>query len=105
MEVGPSATVVFETSIFNGYIGHVVGTPEKPGVLELINCNLNNDVPLPQAITAGEFGYFRALRMRGSDGGKLLPDLIKWPKLEATVLDPQQSYDGRTPVVQNPEPK
>ena len=101
LDIGPGATVVFETSIFSGYTAHVDGTESKPGVLKLVNCHLNN-IGLPEAITASEFGYFQAVQMRGPDGGKLLPDMIKWPDIKPTILSPDQIYDVRPSQQEKP---
>ena len=93
LEVGPAATVVCETSIFSGTIASVVGTAEKPGVLELINCTLNN-IGLPEALAANEHGYFRAVRCRGHNGGRLFDDLVKWPRTATRQLPADKPYSG-----------
>ncbi len=93
-QIGPAATVVFNTSIFNGPIARLDGTKASPAVLELHNCNLNYVTPT-DALAANPYGYFRVIRCRNGVG-PIFPNLIKWPALKTVRLKANRAYVGQT---------
>jgi hypothetical protein len=90
--IGPKTTVVFNTSIFSGPIARLTGTRAAPALLELHNCDLNYITP-GEALAANAYGYFRVVRCRDG-GGKLFPDLIKWPTRKRMRLRADTAYVG-----------
>lgn len=93
-EIGPKATVVFNTSIFNGPIARLDGTKASPAVLELHSCNLNYVTP-SDALAANPYGYFRVIRCRRA-GGLIFPNLVKWPTQKTVRLKANTAYVGQT---------
>lgn len=93
-EIGPGSTVVFETSIFNSPLARLTGDKGHPARLIVRESHFNYVKP-QDSLVADEFGYFKTLDCSDHDGGNILPDLIKWPRLETINLPPEAKHYGK----------
>jgi hypothetical protein len=101
-EIGPGATVVFDSSIFSGPLASLTGKEGDPAELVVRQSNFNNILP-QNAVSADEHSYFKLLDNRVG-GGKLIPDTVKWPQDQPVMLTPDTEYKS-TPNLGPPNPE
>jgi len=99
--------VVLESSIFNGPVAALNGLADAPANLILRECSFGYVMPA-EAVMANPFGYFKLLN-NFTDKMKPLADVVKWPKLESTVVTtpshqgkPLEGYKPGFPKVGSP---
>ena len=92
-EIGPGVNVSFESSIFNGPIASVSGKEGKPGSLIIRESTFGFILP-PQALQAGEHGYFQ-VKNCFSDFMVPLPDMVKWPERPVMRVRAHDRFEHR----------
>ena len=97
-EIGPGASVVFQSSIFNSPVASVQGVKGKPATLVIRDSLFGYVKPQKGAFRANEFGYYKTINCRddncdGENLDSVLPDVSKWPDKKPVTIPADSSVD------------